>query len=511
MSAEDEKKEEYAREIERIRSRYEQISYEGQTAPSGVRKIADGLAEVLDDLDQDDFTHQTRLDVVLRGLSSLADFLQNDHGAAPDVSETMQGASNLDQFRETFRAEARKRLSGLSISMMGIFSEEGSEAALQQTADHLHAIKGSAGMLGLIQLAELLRSMEVVVMGMQEVGIEERVWPTGALLHAFHLLESAVEHEELELDQQAAESVCQQLRRSAKSVSGQHPSIEVDAESGAPDSASSQQLSGILEKRILIVDDVETIAASVGFVLSELDVPIDVATNGEEAWEMLQSGGYSMVISDVDMPRLDGIALTKMIRKDDRLEDIPVILLTSLDRPDERDAGMKAGASDYIIKGSIGGGELRDRVHELLQLAPRVRAPDSGVGMHERHILIVEDTETVAASIALVLSEGPFEIDIVRNGEKAFERLHRETYDMVLSDVQMPGMDGFELLEAIREDPDLTDLPVILLTSLESDDIQDRALDSGADRFLIKGKVGGDRLLEIVQEVAADDATREER
>lgn len=473
----------------------------------GLRKISDGLGDLLDSLDSETFTHQTRFDVILRGLSSLADLIEEDGGRGPAANETMQGASNLDQFRETFRAEARKRLSGLSISMMGIFSEDGSKAALEQTADHLHAIKGSASMLGLQQLAELVRSMEFVVQDMQAVGTEERVWPTGALLRGFHLLESAVADEELQLDEEAAEAVNQQLRRSTQSVSGQHESVVGHNE--APD-VSGATKSGILEKRILIVDDVDTIAASVGFILSELDVPIDVAENGEEAWDMLQSGGYSLVISDVDMPRLDGIALTKMIRKDDRLGDIPVILLTSLDRPDERDAGMKAGASDYIIKGAIGGGELRDRVHELLEIAPRVRAPDSHFGSTEQRVLIVEDTETVAASIALVLSEGPFDIDIVRNGEKAFERLKREDYDLVLSDVQMPGMDGFELLEAIRADDVLGEMPVILLTSLESEDIQDRALDSGANRFLIKGRVGGDRLLEIVREVSTEAASQEQ-
>ncbi|MGM0556124.1 MAG: response regulator [Myxococcota bacterium] len=507
MAADDDQKD-FTRDVRRLRTRYAKISHAGGGLADGLRKISDGLGDLLDNLDSETFTHQTRFDVILRGLSSLADLIEEDSGRGPAANETMQGASNLDQFRETFRAEARKRLSGLSISMMGIFSEDGSQAALEQTADHLHAIKGSASMLGLQQLAELIRSMEIVVEDMQAVGAEERVWPTGALLRGFHLLESAIADEELQLDESAAAAVNQQLRRSSQSVSGEHESVGAGA--AASESTSASQKSGILQKRILIVDDVETIAASVGFILSELDVPIDVATNGEEAWDMLQRGGYSLVISDVDMPRLDGIALTKMIRKDDRLADIPVILLTSLDRPDERDAGMKAGASDYIIKGAIGGGELRDRVHELLEIAPRVRVPDAHFGSTEQRVLIVEDTETVAASIALVLSEGPFDIDIVRNGQKAFERLRREPYDIVLSDVQMPGMDGFELLEAIRADDALGDMPVILLTSLESKDIQDRALNSGANRFLIKGRVGGDRLLEIVREVSTEAASQEQ-
>ena len=507
MAADNDSEQNYDARVARTRERFEDIAEERDELSGGIRKIADGLSEVLGEFDPDAVTHQTRLDVLLRGLTSFADLLERDYEQSSSVSQTMEGASNLDQFRQTFRKEARKRLSGLSISMMGIFSDEESNQALEQTAEHLHALKGSASMIGLSVFAELVRAMERVVSSMSDVESEERVWPTGPLLRGFHLLESTVEDPTLEMDEDEVNAICQQLRRSVDSVTGPHetvPQERVDETEHIPETygSSSAPGSGVFEKRILIVDDVETIAASVGFVLSELEVPIDVASNGEEAWEMLQDGAYSLVVSDISMPRLDGIALTRMIRKDDRLKDIPVVLLTSLDRPDERDAGMKAGASDYIIKGSIGGGELLERVRDLLELAPQVRAPTGARPNDQCHVLIVEDAETIAASIALVLSEGPYEIDIVNNGQKALNRLRSERYDVILSDVQMPEMGGFELLETVRNDDQLSEMPFILLTSLEDPETQERAREAGADRFLIKGKVGGDRLLGVVEEVA---------
>ena len=256
-----------------------------------------------------------------------------------------------------------------------------------------------------------------------------------------------------------------------------------------------------MEQRILIVDDIETIAASVGFVLSELDLPIDIASHGEEALGMMGERPYSLIISDIDMPRMDGVALTRMVRRDESLRDIPIILLTGLDHPSERDAGFDAGANDYIIKGSIGGGELVHRVRELLKIAPFVPAEAQHIPRQRRRILVAEDAETVAASIAFILSEGDFEIVLTSNGHEALTKLERQDFDLLISDWQMPAMSGDELTRAVRASGHIRQLPIVLLTSLDSDKVRLEAREAGADRFLVKGEIAGGALLEIVEEL----------
>ncbi|MFP4597411.1 MAG: response regulator [Persicimonas sp.] len=524
--------EELAEELVDVRDKFVKLARGDASRGQGYRSIADGLAELLGELEADAATHQARLEVVLRGLRTLAELmsareLPGDRG----VQAEAVADDPASEFREMFRKEARKRLSGLSISMMGIFSENASQDALSQTADHLHAMKGASAMVGLSAISRLVSAMEQVVVDMKRQSAAERTWPTRWLMRGFHLLENAVGDAHLNLDVAAADEVVGALAgwrnsggalasakaapaapasdapASTKPASVERTTEELPAHQRVNDDERSpsplDSYEGPLEKRILVVDDVETIAASVGFVLSELGVPIDMAEHGEEALEVLRRRPYSLVISDVSMPRMDGVALTRMIRADEATSEIPVILLTSLDRPDERDAGIEAGATDYIIKGAIGGGELLSRVKELLEFAPDVPAGDFRSDNELRRILIAEDVETIAASIAFVLSEGPFEIEIARNGAKALARLREGTYDLLLSDVQMPEMGGLELLQTIRADDVLGELPVILLTSLQDPEVQQEALDMGADRFLIKGEVGGDRLREIVKEVAS--------
>ncbi|MFU8805003.1 MAG: response regulator [Bradymonadaceae bacterium] len=467
----------------------------GGECEEGLDDIARGIARLLDTFEPGDENEQARLDVVLHGLDGLADYLGKGE---VETNGTPAETKGLQQFITVFRKEARKRLSGLSISLMGIFNERAGAVSLDQSAGHLHAIRGGASMLGLADIAELAAAMEQVIVTMRRFEPEHRIWPTKPLMQGFSLLEGAIADTNVRLDADAARRVSDQLRQSSVQAPSKTPAALVSPQPPGVDEPREPSSEPELEQRVLVVDDMETIAASIGFVLADLDVPIDLAGDGDEALEKLRERDYSLVISDVDMPRLNGIALIKQIRADASLAHLPVILLTALDHPEERQSGIEAGASDYIIKGSIGGGELVARVRELLAAAPFVEKEST---LAQKRILVAEDTETVAASIAFVLSEGPYDIVLAQDGKDALKRLQKESFDLLISDVQMPYMSGFELVQAVRSEPALAALPVIMLTSLDGDGDRDRGHVAGADRYLIKGEVAGGKLLTLVQEL----------
>lgn len=516
-----------------VRRRLEALAQDREQPIAGLDKIMAGLAEMLpaipDATDADASFQPTLLEVLAQGLDTLAGLFEGAAADAPLQEEEAPPeprAQGLQQFISAFRKEAKKRLSGLSISMMGIFNEDESSESLERSAGHLHAIRGGAAMLSLGAVAELSGLMEQVILTMRKVPPTERVWPTTALMRGFQLIEHAIEDPAVYIDPAESAETLLELRGCLDSLSTKlhltpdppttprapappqpaTPKTPTPARPATPDipleEGLSVEISTVMEQRILIVDDIETIAASVGFVLSDLELPLDIASNGQMALDMMRERPYSLVITDVAMPRLDGIALTKIIRNDESFKDIPVILLTALDHPTERDLGLEAGANDYIIKGSIGGGELVHRVRELLKIAPHVPA-DSLPHDGRRRILVAEDTETVAASIAFVLSEGDFDIVLTSDGHEALKRIKREPFDLLISDWQMPNMSGFELIQAVRGSQDVTQLPIVLLTSLDSDKVRADAYAAGADRFLVKGEVGGGNLLDMVEELTA--------
>ena len=463
------------KEIERIASRFWDLSGEAEIESDGFTQIAVGLSALAQDLAKEGLSAE-RMEVLARGLDALADLMVETRPAKAGTAAPRR----LEQFVEGFKLEAQKRLAGLSISMMGIFNDGDRTAAIQQSAQHLHAIKGGAAMLGLKPVASLSGAMEELILSLRRRE-DPNDWPVKPLLRAFAVLKSAIEDNEF-VDVLAKELV-EELRG--------HFAAEDSNTANYPSVARH------LEQRILVVDDMETIAASVGFILSELDIPVDLAHDADTALKMLHENAYSLVVSDVTMPGMDGFDLVRAIRDDDALVDIPVILLTQLDTKEGRAEGMNVGADDYIVKGSIGGGELVGRVNELLAEAPYVPAQSESYE-EPSQLLIVEDTETIAASIAFVLSEGAYEITLAHDGQDALHKLKRKRFDLVISDVEMPSMNGFELVEAMRSDIELAGIPVIMLTSRDLQEDRKRAKEAGANRYLIKGEVPADDLLRIV-------------
>lgn len=480
--------------LDRMKRRFERLADNGDDGPiPGAAEIGRGIARLAEHLQPGDGVDTSAIADHFQAIASALEPDGDRQSAADDHT------AGLGQFVDSFQSDASKRIQGLSISLMGIFGGVGTEEALDQSTDHLHAIRGSAAMLGLNDIATLAAEMEQTLLANEKLAPEHRQWPTRPLLRGYALLEEAVDADPPAVDREELDEVLTALGATPL------PEDTSDELSTSADGGVSRETSDRptpppaprdVEQPILVVDDVDAIAASVGFILSELDVPVEVASDGDEALQMLEQQPFSLVISDVDMPRMDGIALTRAIRSNDELGELPVILLTSLDDPQQRQKGLDSGANDYIIKGSIGGGELLHRVRELLQVAPVVdRARHPGT----RHILIAEDTETVAASIAFVLSEGPFEITLANDGKDALRRLERESFDLLITDLQMPYITGTELVRSVRSDPDVDDLPIIMLTSVEDDDAIQEAVDAGVDRYMIKGEIAGGKLLDAVE------------
>ncbi len=479
-------KEDLNQEIERVCDRFWSLSTEGSVESEGFAQVAVGLNAILEDV-RDSGVDTSRVMLLVNGLDALADLLVDTRPDRP--------ASGLSQFIDRFRIDAQKRMAGLSISIMGIFNEQAdNQAAITQSAQHLHAIRGAAAMLNLTPIAQLSGALEDLVLALRRQDTPPSTWPVKPILRGFAVLKSAVESPEEKLDVLVEELVAEMRKQIA--TLGKDIANEFKREDTSVKTRS-------LEQRILVVDDVDTVAASVGFILAELDIPVDIAVDGQDALDRLRSTAYSLVISDVDMPRVGGFELVRKIRADENLQEIPVILLTQLDTEAERARGMKAGADDYIVKGSIGGGELVARVNELLVEAPFVPTVEDDAP--RRKILIAEDTETVAASIAFVLSEGPYEIVLAHDGKDAIHKLDQDDFDLVISDVEMPSMNGFELVTAMKAEADFAAIPFVMLTSRDSDEDRERAREAGAARYLLKGEVPADELLSIVGELLKDE------
>jgi len=119
-------------------------------------------------------------------------------------------------------------------------------------------------------------------------------------------------------------------------------------------------------KRILVVDDSITVRETEKRMLENRGYSVDVAIDGLDGWNTLALHQYDMVITDVDMPRMKGIELTSHIRADSKLGRLPIVIVSYKDRPEDKEAGMRAGASYYLTKGSFDDESLLKAVDDLI-------------------------------------------------------------------------------------------------------------------------------------------------
>jgi two-component system, chemotaxis family, sensor kinase CheA len=138
----------------------------------------------------------------------------------------------------------------------------------------------------------------------------------------------------------------------------------------AVDAASRGELTPVggapAPARILVAEDSITSRILLKNVLETAGYGVAVAVDGADAWAQLRQGKFALVVSDVDMPRMNGFVLTSRIRAEARLAELPVILVTSLDSAEDRERGIEAGANAYLVKSSFDQGNLLSVIRELL-------------------------------------------------------------------------------------------------------------------------------------------------
>jgi two-component system sensor histidine kinase and response regulator WspE len=124
-------------------------------------------------------------------------------------------------------------------------------------------------------------------------------------------------------------------------------------------------------KRVLVVDDSLTVRELERKLLDQHGYEVEAAVDGVEGWKAARTGHFNLVITDVDMPRLDGIELVRLIRNDAKLKSLPVMIVSSKDRADDQRLGLEAGADYYLSKDSFHDETLVQAVIDLIGVAGR--------------------------------------------------------------------------------------------------------------------------------------------
>lgn len=228
--------------------------------------------------------------------------------------------------------------------------------------------------------------------------------------------------------------------------------------------------------KILIVEDSRSLRNILKSLLKTIGAEITMADNGKNGLKIAKSQEFDLILSDVDMPVMNGLDMCLALKDDMKTRGIPVVLLSSMERETDVDKGFEVGASAYIPKSSAEK-YLINTVNEVLNKAYFHR---------DRKVLVVDDSKTILKLVESGLARQGFQVLTALNGKKALDLLKRMRPDIIISDLDMPVMNGFELRDKLMSHPKLSSIPFIVM-SANSDRASMRAMvEKGAAAYLVK-------------------------
>gem|GEM_PF-1255184 len=249
-------------------------------------------------------------------------------------------------------------------------------------------------------------------------------------------------------------------------------------------SKAKEAASEFAGKRILIVDDNRSIRKIIGKQSFSLGLlPFVTASPGEALRRVMVGDAFDLALLDANMPGMDGVTLAKEIRKHNK--DVPLVMIAPMGTKWPKD--LFAAFLAKPIKQS----QLQNLYKNMLmQKKPLGNGnPDSkgNPGYRPAHILLVEDNVSSQKVTLQMLKRLGYKADVAANGLEALQAMERQPYDIVLMDIRMPQMNGFDATKAIRERWPKADQPkIIAITAYALDGDRERCLQSGMDDYIGK-------------------------
>jgi CheY-like chemotaxis protein len=262
-------------------------------------------------------------------------------------------------------------------------------------------------------------------------------------------------------------------------------------------------------KKLLVVEDDDGMRKAIVELISDDDVSITSVSTGNQAVDQLKKDDFDCIILDLGLKDMSGFDLLKKIGKKGEESDIPVIIYTGreLNRKDEDE--LLQYSDRIIIKGARSPERLLAEttlfLHRVESSLPEEKQKMLRVGhnkediMKDKKVLIVDDDMRNVFALSSLLEERGLRIDVGRNGKEGIKKLEENPdISLVLMDIMMPEMDGYEAMREIRKINKYKKLPIIALTAKAMQGDRDKCIEAGANDYLTK-PVDADKLLSLLR------------
>jgi CheY-like chemotaxis protein len=262
-------------------------------------------------------------------------------------------------------------------------------------------------------------------------------------------------------------------------------------------------------KRLLVVEDNDIERNSIVELLAHDDVEIIATGTGVDALRLLSESAFDCCVLDLRLPDMTGFELLETMQGDTSLRDLPIVVFTGKELTSGEEARLKVVAKSVVVKDVQSTERLFDEtalfLHRVISELPQAkrdmieRLHSSNDVLHDRKVLVVDDDIRNIFALTGVLENQEMEVLTATNGRQAIE-IVESTSDLsvVLMDIMMPDMDGYETMREIRKDEKLRTLPILALTAKAMKGDREKCLQAGASDYIAK-PVNTDQLLSLLR------------
>lgn len=235
---------------------------------------------------------------------------------------------------------------------------------------------------------------------------------------------------------------------------------------------------------LLIVDDNAMNRDMLARRLDREGYRIATASGGRAALAMVAQQKYDLILLDILMPDMDGYQVLEALKRDPATRDIPVVMLTAVNEIDSVVRSFEMGAEDYLTK-PFNIPFVKSRITTCLRASQPV-APSIAGEIAGANILVVDDNAMNRDMLTRRLEREGYHIVTASGGCAALELVSTQPFDLVLLDILMPDLNGYQVLETLKGDPVTRDIPVVMLTAVNEVDSLKSCIELGAEDYLIK-------------------------
>jgi len=276
-------------------------------------------------------------------------------------------------------------------------------------------------------------------------------------------------------------------------------SNDVPAAVGVPDVPPKEAILMDARPSVLIVEDDATQRDAICALMSQPGIRVVAVESGSQALQALQAAPFDCMVFDLNLPDIDGYDLLDMIAREERLRALPVVIHTATEVDEEQAARLQPLVKAVVIKDARSPARLLDATYRLLDLrqdsdaapdqpiAAGIDQSDETPGLAGRQVLIIDDDLRNIFALSSVLERHRMSVLFAENGREGIELLESgATVDIVLMDVMMPEMDGYDTTRAIRRIERFGNLPIITLTAKAMKGDREKCLAAGASDYITK-------------------------